>query len=426
LDNISHSLAGALLAETALVLIAPRPAQTAPAGRPALRAAAYTTSILANNLPDFDYFYARSLTPPLGYLLHHRGYTHTLAALVPLTLVALAVAAVLDRWRAWHLVRSEWLVLSVLALIGPITHVAMDSTNNYGVHPFFPFDNRWYYGDFVFIVEPWFWVATLPPLLFAARARIAKLLSAVALFLIVALAFFVKVVPLGSALVLGAAAIAALVVAKRLGSRGRVVLGWSASLFVVSSLFAMSRRARAEARAIGAREFPAARTRDMVLTPMPANPLCWEMLLVQTEGSEYRVRRGALATVPSLRSARDCKIEWDDSHPTATYVTVAAPDTDQVRWLGEYQNDTRALDDLAARDCRLAALFRFARAPYIAPLPGRPGATVAGDLRYDRAVGLDFSDVLVGYSGPECPSAVPPWRPPRADLLAGTEPKPRP
>src|SRR5438067_5678669 len=40
----------------------------------------------------------------------------------------------------------------------------MDSLNVYGVHPFWPFDANWYYGDLVFIVEPVFWIAFGIPL----------------------------------------------------------------------------------------------------------------------------------------------------------------------------------------------------------------------------------------------------------------------
>jgi hypothetical protein len=41
---------------------------------------------------------------------------------------------------------------------------------------------------------------------------------------------------------------------------------------------------------------------------------------------------------------------------------------------------------------------------------------VAGDLRYDRAPGLDFSDLVLGAPN-GCPRFVPGWTPPRAALL---------
>ncbi len=50
-------------------------------------------------------------------------------------------------------------------------HLALDFSNNYGVHPFWPVSNRWFYGDAIFIVEPWFWVVAIPLLLPSFRSR---------------------------------------------------------------------------------------------------------------------------------------------------------------------------------------------------------------------------------------------------------------
>ena len=44
-----------------------------------------------------------------------------------------------------------WTLISAALL----SHELLDAGNSYGVHPFFPFDSRWYYGDAVFILEPW-------------------------------------------------------------------------------------------------------------------------------------------------------------------------------------------------------------------------------------------------------------------------------
>ena len=75
MDNVTHSLAGLLLAEGVVQVQARR-------GRPlsgAARSAVYFTSLLSNNLPDLDFLYAPITHGQLGYLLHHRGMTHTLA-----------------------------------------------------------------------------------------------------------------------------------------------------------------------------------------------------------------------------------------------------------------------------------------------------------------------------------------------------------
>ena len=36
-------------------------------------------------------------------------------------------------------------------MCGTLLHLGMDFLNSYGVHPFWPIQNRWVYGDSVFI-----------------------------------------------------------------------------------------------------------------------------------------------------------------------------------------------------------------------------------------------------------------------------------
>jgi inner membrane protein len=53
-------------------------------------------------------------------------------------------------------VRGWWLLaLSVLALY---SHLLLDFLNNYGVRLLAPLEWRWFYGDAVFIVDPWLWL----------------------------------------------------------------------------------------------------------------------------------------------------------------------------------------------------------------------------------------------------------------------------
>jgi inner membrane protein len=45
-----------------------------------------------------------------------------------------------------------------LAYAGVYSHVFLDFLNNYGVRLLTPFDWRWFYGDAVFIIDPWLWL----------------------------------------------------------------------------------------------------------------------------------------------------------------------------------------------------------------------------------------------------------------------------
>jgi inner membrane protein len=59
--------------------------------------------------------------------------------------------------------------LYLCAVVGLLSHLLLDWTNNYGLRPFFPFDRRWFAGSFVFIFDPWIFLLlvgalVMPPL----------------------------------------------------------------------------------------------------------------------------------------------------------------------------------------------------------------------------------------------------------------------
>ena len=48
--------------------------------------------------------------------------------------------------------------LILLTYIGVLTHPALDWLNTYGVRLLMPFDGHWFYGDALFIIDPWVWL----------------------------------------------------------------------------------------------------------------------------------------------------------------------------------------------------------------------------------------------------------------------------
>jgi inner membrane protein len=48
----------------------------------------------------------------------------------------------------------RWGLLFGFAYLAGLSHILLDYTNNYGVRPFWPFSEKWYSWDIVFIVEP--------------------------------------------------------------------------------------------------------------------------------------------------------------------------------------------------------------------------------------------------------------------------------
>jgi inner membrane protein len=412
-DNVTHALAGMLVAEA--VCVARRET------RPPVRAAAYLVSALANNLPDIDIVYTWVTGPrPLGSLLHHRGHTHTLV-------VALLGAWLLGHvaWR-WFSKRNpdarapERRLLLGLSLAGVLLHLGMDFGNNYGVHPFWPLSSKWFYGDSIFIVEPLWWAITIPIIANRLRRRWLKLTLWALLGLVVVACWYVPFVATGSryALLL---LVACSFAAATFGSeriQAWLALGACASVaavFVVGSVLA-----KAELRRATEAAFPALTVIDMVMTPMPTNPTCWEALVAGEQGDSYRVVRASVAILSLGPSACSAGV---DISPTAPVDRLERPTRGGVRFRNEYRAPIAELRQLRSDDCRFRALLQFARLPYVTPVRRASGygaaGRYAGDLRYDREPAADFSDVHLPEdprTGP-CPRFVPGWTEPRAELF---------
>ncbi|HLV66963.1 MAG TPA: metal-dependent hydrolase [Polyangiaceae bacterium] len=408
MDNLSHTLAGLLLGKAVLAY---RPRALPEATRRA-RVVLVTASALAQNLPDFDFLYAGITPGKLGYLLHHRGHTHTLpVALVLAGLLYAGARALLARGSPTAFDRRALLGLT---LLGPVLHIAMDFSNNYGVHPFWPFDNRWFYGDAVFIVEPWLWVAAFPALIASTRGVVRALLGLL-FALCIGLAFIVPVVPLGLSLALAFTAIALTALAFRLKDPQRFTVALAAWASV-TALFAVT-SARARANAMAAMRPEEGAVLDVVTTPFPGHPFCFNATLLGTRAEQYWLRTAQVSAAPGLFPATSCPTGFDTELGTSTarLEPARSPSTRAVRLVGSWEGRTAELARLAREDCRVHALMRFVRIPFYRLEGDR---WVVGDLRYDRDARLDFAELSfdAGSAG-QCPPAVPPWRPPREDLL---------
>jgi inner membrane protein len=152
---------------------------------------------------------------------------------------------------------------------------------------------------------------------------------------------------------------------------------------------------------------------DAVLTPMPANPVCWQVLLVQTTDDRWYVRRASFSLAPSVITANDCPSRGARADTTATFTDIAAPSSTTIAWHGEIAMRRLQLIEWVDRDCQAAALMRFARAPW---LEQRGSTWILGDARFDNEPDLGFAEIELGGDA-ACMARVPPWVPPREDLL---------
>ena len=410
MDNLTHTLIGVLVGEGAA-----RISRTSPGGltQPERRDLLVTMMAVGSNLPDLDFLYSTATGSKLDYLLHHRGHTHTFVGALLISALLVMAAELWIRKRHLSPAPADRLWLVLIAALAPALHIAMDMTNNYGVHPWWPFNNEWLYGDSVFIIEPLLWAAAAP-LVFASRTLAARCLVALVLVAGVALTFLTGMVPVLMALGYTALVAVLLFAGFKLSPAKAVASGLGLWIAVTLVFLATSQLAARRVEALVSRTFSDADLLDHVVTPMPVNPVCWEVILVQREAEELVLRRGMYSILPSQWSANRCPGRSLDIPITAPLQRVAAANTPEVQWHGEIRSRIETLDSLWRENCRVERFMRFARAPWLADIEGE---TVLGDLRYDREKELGFAEIDIESTDERCPSYVPPWIPPRRDLL---------
>lgn len=145
MENLTHSLVGLTLAKAGLERLSPF---------------ATTVCVVSANAADADI-----VTLLFGdrwtFLEHHRGITHSIIGTIGTGLLVALLAFGLERIIGWARGRSTRIRLPgllVASLAAAATHPVMDWTNNYGVRPLLPWSSRWFYGDLVFIADPYIWL----------------------------------------------------------------------------------------------------------------------------------------------------------------------------------------------------------------------------------------------------------------------------
>ena len=145
MDNLTHSLIGLAASKAGLEKLSP---------------GTTTLCVLAANAPDSDIL-VLIFGGRWAFLHHHRGITHSIAGTAALALILPLVFYAGNRLLSRHrgtAVRFRFRGLLLASLIVSATHPIMDWTNNYGVRFLLPWNPRWFYGDFVFIIDPFLWI----------------------------------------------------------------------------------------------------------------------------------------------------------------------------------------------------------------------------------------------------------------------------
>jgi inner membrane protein len=155
-DNVTHTLLGAALAQTGLKRVS---------------RFGTATLLIGANLPDLDGF-SYFLASNSEALAFRRGWTHGILALVVLPLLLAGAMGLLGRLRE-HApgARVNPRGLLLLAAIGVWSHPLLDLLNVYGIRLLMPFSQHWFKADALFIVDPWVWGLLLLGLVAGAIRR---------------------------------------------------------------------------------------------------------------------------------------------------------------------------------------------------------------------------------------------------------------
>lgn len=431
MDNVTHTLAGLLLADAAVQFRARSASSEIVTHSASFARVAALTGAIGANLPDIDVLWGALLRAAGVYdallaLLHHRGYTHTGVAMlagVPLLWIAARtlrsrMLAPLERSFGDPGSDSRWLLLIAATTI--LSHLLLDWTNDYGVHPLAPFSDTWFYGDTVFIVEPWLWTAALPMLIRATAKRWARGVLGLVLAAALLLCWVAPQVSAAAAVAVTAGMLGWCYVAMRTTRPFVSLAGIGAWLFVTYAFSIGTNAIRDQVRHAAPFDDGVRGTlelRDVIISPSPANPLCARAITVEASRETYRLTTAWAAALPSIVSAAWCArsshadVNGGAQHLSMTPVPVRSA---AVLWGATWQAPVAELSELAATQCEVAAWLRFARAPFWVAVGA--DSVAVDDLRYDRDRGVSVSRFTFARDQVRCSAYVPAWRRPRADI----------
>jgi inner membrane protein len=375
MDNLTHSLIGLAASKAGLEKLSP---------------GATTLCVLAANSPDAD-IVVLLFGGRWEFLHHHRGITHSIVGALALALALPLIFYLGDRIVARRRRRGptvRLVGLLVASLIATATHPIMDWTNNYGVRFLLPWNPRWFYGDFVFIIDPFIWIV-LGGAAFVLTAKTKKQLIAwfVVALISSSIVLFGGPRQLGNTIVVQALWIVALIVlatpywrrlGPRLGSSIAVAALTTVVIYLVVLAVAHSIALR-QAQTVGADLASWNNEQVVKVAAMPtvANPTEW-VCAMETDRASYRF------SVSLLRAGASSSNVSRFEKPTgveAQAVTEAERDYRAEVFLGFARFPAMSV---VGEDCATQTLVQFADIRYTEP--GRGRGTFSLDVPVDCPV----------------------------------------
>jgi inner membrane protein len=364
MDNLTHSLVGLTAAKAGLEKLSP--------GATAL-------CILAANAPDVD-IVALIFGGRWAFLQHHRGLSHSVAGAaalaVALPLVFFLVDGIIAQFRKRDS-RVKVKGLLVASILATATHPLLDWTNNYGVRLLLPWNPRWFYGDFVFIIDPFLWMV-LGGAAFLLTSNTRKqlmvwlLLALVPTYLVLAGAAgqnrLANGIPLRLLWIVSLIVLVTLYLRKTGEPRsGKIAIAALVAVAIYCGGLAGAhlvalRQAKLQAAAIA--NSHAEQVLKVAAMPTLANPTEW-LCVLETERATYKFNLSLLRTTPG----------------SSTLVRFEKPTGVTAEAVAQARHDNRAqvflgfarfpVVELAGEDCATQTLVQFADLRYTEPGKGR-------------------------------------------------------
>lgn len=400
MDNITHTAVGALFTEVLYQSIRKKHGD-----KPKLRRNLQILSAFASNFPDFDLLLQLVDSSSLGYLTNHRGHTHTLLGLIGEFLFVLAVSFLISKFILKSPFSKENIkyIAPVLAF-GLLSHVVLDFMNSYGVHPFWPLNNKWYYGDTLFIIEPLLWITMATAFFHIIKSGYFKYiflgfsLSSPLIFTVLGLGSWINtslVLMFSFTLFFHLKGKEPLRVAKE-------GLSFLLSIICIFALQSAHTKASLEDSLSSiAAEYTLL---DLQVSPLPSNFMCWNFLGVYKNSSEYQTYSGTYS--PSEFFLKFCPLQ--DS-TKGVPPNVQLKDLPNIKFNGLYTQPLDTLKSAYSLNCKTKAWFTFARVPFFFE-----------ENLYDLRFAIRSKEGFVEFdveSEQDCPVIKSPWTPPREDIL---------
>ncbi len=384
MDPLAHTLFGATMAE---------------AGLKRKTALATATLIIGANIPDVD---AVAMFVSSDYaLLVRRGWTHGILALLIwpflLTGAMLGVDQLLQRWRIRRSSRGNRGlamaastsssetgsqgtltrdnersgpraastrksgpdlaqspaqsppmrpgVLLGIAFLGVWSHPLLDWLNTYGIRLLMPFNDSWFYGDTLFIIDPWFWLLAGAGVVLARSQSWRGVGAWIVLgTAITALIVSADIVPVAAKIV-WMAGVAAIVLFRWTGRHRHAAQPVAFALLIATVLYSAFMFAGARFTAMHARSHLAAmgvEATEVMANPLPARPLM--RIGVAASSTHYYLFEVNWMRPGTFTLTRDpVAIEAPDPIVEAA---LSAPDVQGLRgWIRFPSYEVRPMDD---------------------------------------------------------------------------------